>query len=193
MSEDIKQLADLLKEKKKEGSGAVKIDFMIDTLRKLYKRFVAEENESDRLCVELNHKSDLENWKENRETDRVMLNATITLSGLALRSAILINGGAAVACLTFLGNVKGDYSLLANSLELYVFGVLSATTATGGAYLCQSAYTSDKEKWGDRLRAFCIILIFMSYSLFGFGSCLTYETFSKQSQPVEIAQHLGCA
>jgi purine-cytosine permease-like protein len=185
MNEDIKELADLLEEKEKEGSGAVKIGFMIETLRKLYQRFGSQESDSDRLRVELKHKSDLESWKDNRETERLMINATITFGGLALRSAILVNGGAAVACLTFLGNVKGDYSLLANSLGLYVCGVLLAMMATGGAYICQAAYTLDKERLGDWLRIVCVILIFASYGMFGSGSFFAYDTFTHNSQPVD--------
>jgi hypothetical protein len=182
MNEDIKELADLLEGKKKEGFSAVKISFMIETLRTLYKRLGTGESDSDRLRVELKHKSDLENWKDNRETERLMFNATITFGGLALRSAILVNGGAAVACLTFLGNVKGNYILLANSLGFYVSGVLLAVMATGGAYLSQGMFTMDKLSIGHWTRKVCVMFILGSYGMFATGSYFAYDTFTHDQQ-----------
>ena len=61
----------------------------------------------------------------------------------ALKSAILINGGAAVALLAFIGHVwKPDYLRTASinlvgSLQWFVFGVLSAAIAAGGTYAAQ--------------------------------------------------------
>lgn len=150
------------------------------------KKSPSVENDSDRLRVELSHMSKLEDWKSGRETDRLMLSSVMTFGVLALKSAILINGGAAIACLTFLGNTQDDYSLLAKSLGLYVLGVLLAGVATAVAYISQSFFTYDEGAWGDRLRFCCIVLVFSSYAIFGISSFVAYKAFSEKSQPVGV-------
>lgn len=68
--------------------------------------------------------------------------AAIDASYIALRTAVLINGGAAVAVLAFLGSLAssdkvqfGQISQMASSLKLFAWGVASAAFAMVTAYL----------------------------------------------------------
>lgn len=68
--------------------------------------------------------------------------AAIETSYVALRTAVLINGGAAVAVLAFLGSLASgnrvqisQLSQMASSLKLFAWGVASAAFAMVTAYL----------------------------------------------------------
>ena len=95
------------------------------------------------------HKAHLSSWVAEREHafDRTleMLRATLATSQSALKSALLINGGAAVALLAFVGSIwnsanKAALPLVADALLYFVYGVLSAAIASGAAYLAQAGY-----------------------------------------------------
>ncbi|WP_429933152.1 hypothetical protein [Alteromonas sp. 4B03] len=67
--------------------------------------------------------------------------SVISMAELALKSAILINGGASVALLTFIGNIKsGDKNFLVYSLCSFAFGVLFGAIGTFLAYLAQNHF-----------------------------------------------------
>jgi hypothetical protein len=66
---------------------------------------------------------------------------SIKSAELTLRTCILINGGAAVAVLAFLGslaskgsNILGHLSPVADSIVKFAFGVLAALAAMGASY-----------------------------------------------------------
>jgi hypothetical protein len=68
-----------------------------------------------------------------------LFRSVITAGSSALRSATLINGGAAVALLAFLGspNAKNQQAAFALSLAIFAFGVFAASAAEGLRYLTQ--------------------------------------------------------
>lgn len=114
-----------------------------------------------------------------------MLRAVITIGQSALKSALLINGGAAVALLAFVGKIwgdvesKGTLEVLSIALISFVFGVLSSAMAAGATYFSQSGYSSDSGriiKWvGDGGRVIAILFVFGGYFLFGRGAWLAYQ------------------
>jgi hypothetical protein len=84
--------------------------------------------------------------------------ATITTSSLALRMAMLINGGAAIAILTFIGGLVSKDGIeiakldkVANSLTWFALGVVSAVAGICFAYLTHYAMagvaSSKTKKW----------------------------------------------
>jgi hypothetical protein len=86
----------------------------------------------------------MQSESELKITELKMLRATehfksvISMAELALKSSILVNGGAAVALLTFIGKVTtGDKSLLVYALLSFSIGVLMGAIATFLAYLAQ--------------------------------------------------------
>jgi hypothetical protein len=133
-----------------------------------------------RLMVWANQVKQVDDWRvENVRT-------LIALGQSALKSAILINGGAAVALLAFLGHLvtqeRPDVSLIpfATSLRLFVIGVLCASIACGTTYLSQYAYSNPKT-WAQRLgliiQVVTIALVLCAYVAFLAGADAAYIGF----------------
>ncbi|AZL74512.1 hypothetical protein [Pseudomonas oryziphila] len=128
-------------------------------------------------------RSDLVNWQNANQRDHEsaleMLRATISTSHLAIKSALLINGGAAVAFLAFLGTAWSRFpsaavkALLAGSLEYFVFGVMLTGLGAGASYFCQAAFAGDfgvrGEKVAEVLRWLAALLVLASFVTFYLG------------------------
>lgn len=87
-------------------------------------------------------------WKRRNQRIDEILESWKTLAafaGVALKSAILLNGAAAVAVLAFIANQAGSGPSLVTSLRHFMVGVLSASLATALGYL--SAYTENRGLW----------------------------------------------
>jgi hypothetical protein len=77
-----------------------------------------------------------------------MLDAAARDAQEAIKVALLINGGAAVAILAFMGSLvapKGGFTLaelksVGNSLYWFVAGIVAAGITSGCAYFCNSLY-----------------------------------------------------
>ena len=131
------------------------------------------------------HQSNLAHYSAQNQAALEMLRTVVAVGQSALRSPMLINGGAAVAILGFLSNAwaKGTPSAvlrtLPNALLLFTAGVLVAALASGFAYLSQQAFTSGRERAGKRVRALVIALVVVSYLLFSCGAWEAYVAFIK--------------
>lgn len=83
----------------------------------------------------------MELWKEARVE---MMRAVISFGQGAIRSLVLVNGGAAIAVMTFLGNFSDrnevDTEFLAHSLLMFSLGVVAASIVAGFAYVTQYLY-----------------------------------------------------
>ena len=125
----------------------------------------------------------MEAYRAEVDSNGRMLEATIALAGMALKSAMLINGGAAVAMLAYLGNVASkevEVGSIPGALSFFVAGVLSAAIGTGCGYLCQATYAEGHHKWGIGLRIAAAVLVISSYIFFGLGGAEAYGSFSNQ-------------
>jgi predicted alpha/beta hydrolase family esterase len=124
----------------------------------------------------------LEEFKGYQLQNVEMLKAVFQFGGAALKSAILINGGAAVALLAFMGAIfvgKPDVSKeLTCPLMTFTFGVLSAAIASGTSYFAQYYYSSKNDSAGNFWRGTVIIFVFFSYILFAAGIVFTGNIFS---------------
>jgi hypothetical protein len=83
-----------------------------------------------------------------REQETRLDEATIAAGQLAIRMAILINGGAAVAVLAFVGGLVGHEQVklshlvrVAGSLQLFAWGVVAAGAALGLFYCTNYCHT----------------------------------------------------
>jgi hypothetical protein len=136
------------------------------------------------------YKADLSVWIAGRQHSRAysleMLRSIIAVGQTALTISLLINGGAAVALLAFVGGVcsRGANDILLRSLAfallLYVTGVLAAAVATGATYFSQAGYAGEFGK-GSRVvgrvgHALAILGVISAYILFGFGSWHTFSS-----------------
>lgn len=152
-----------------------------DTLEKI-KLETMNHFELEKQKREMDHSFDLAKYNADRESQRHHFNAAITLAGHALKSAILINGGAAVGMLTFIGHelqlpqpLRLTFAL---SLLLFVFGVLFAALATGFSYFAQHFFMEYGQCFGLRIwRSFAIGAIMCAYLFFGTGSLFAYLGF----------------
>lgn len=125
--------------------------------------------------------------QQAHETSLEMLRATVDTSHLAIKSALLINGGAAVAFLAFLGTAWSRFSsasvkaTLAGSLEHFIEGVMWIGIGSGIAYLCQAAFSGQFGKHGqiigEVLRWISVALVLGSFAKFYFGCQMAIEAF----------------
>ncbi|MNE57117.1 hypothetical protein D3C80_1520650 [compost metagenome] len=116
------------------------------------------------------------------------MRATIETSHLAIKSALLINGGAAVAFLAFLGTAWSRFSsasvkvTLASSLEQFILGVMLTGVGSGVAYICQMGFSGQLGKYssavGEVLRWLAVALIMSSFWTFYKGCSFALEAFT---------------
>lgn len=110
----------------------------------------------------------------------------LAIGQAALRSILLINGGAAVALLAFLGHLAATGSTgpvllsFADSLQRFTAGVFLAALAVALTYMSQLSYGGEK-KWHFRVGvAFHVATILAavgSLATFIWGSALAYGGF----------------
>ena len=128
--------------------------------------------------------ADLEHYRGVNAHNLEMLRATISTGQSALRSALLINGAAAVAVLAFLGNAwakdapRQTLAGGAYGLSLFVWGVLAAATAIGATYVSQAGFGDEFGRYSQKIgalgRGLAILLVVASYALF---SCAAWRTY----------------
>jgi len=132
------------------------------------------------------YKGEISAWVEGikgQQAGKVeMLKATMEYGGAAIKSSLLINGGAAVALLAFVGKIWGPESKaqiqdLSCSLIIFVMGVAFSAMAMGAAYFTQFYYTHNNEGAGNTWRAVAAGLVIFSYILFVSGAFTAYKTF----------------
>lgn len=101
----------------------------------------------------------------------------------AVKSSILVNGGASIALLAFLGNLAtkaegvSAYSLtsLNHSMLAFVAGVGAAGITAGLRYFSQACYTGSYAKTGLGFKVAAVALWLTSMGLFGTGGYLAYR------------------
>ncbi|KVM79246.1 hypothetical protein WJ60_04605 [Burkholderia ubonensis] len=140
-------------------------------------------------------KHELEVWKTQTSTDLAfgveLLKGTIEAGQTALRSAIAINGGAAVAMLAFVGNAVTKWqtggpllSKVGAAMLVFVLSAGFGATATGFRYLAQFWYSESryagakKERMlrcGGVANVVSILLGVASFAGFFAGGVLAYR------------------
>lgn len=136
------------------------------------------------------YKADLNLWvAQHQHANNWMLEnfrSVVLIGQAALKSAILINGGAAAALLAFIGHLSTSTTLnvrigpFANATLCFVFGVLLAAIAAGGTYISQHAYsfpTQLAQRIGKAFQVAVVLLVLGAYALFGFGALKAYAAF----------------
>ena len=179
------ELRDLLRSvKDKHGVVQIKSDDLIAYLEEVinspYEEITPEQMEE--------YKAELQVWiKQNEtvETGKIEMFRSVILAGQnALKTAFLMNGGATVVLIAFLGKLSDQHqdkiADFASALVLFVFGVLAITVSSGITYLTQWFY-ADLEPWtiktGHVLNFLSIGLCLASYGLFIWGTFRTYNAF----------------
>ncbi len=108
----------------------------------------------------------------------------------ALNALILINGGAVVALLGFLGatiskGLPAELGLhLTPSILSFGAGVLAGSISLGVRYLTQFCYAYKKIKTGHALNLVSNLMAIGGYVLFAYGIYTAYEAFVTQFSPL---------
>ena len=118
------------------------------------------------------YRADLDRYKAQVEAQKPNREAVIKFAELAIRSLLLLTGGAAVALLAFAGH--RDVPNLATAIELFGWAASGAVLTAGASYLAQVFITEyDHGTWacwfGDALRVVAVVIWFVSLSLFMYG------------------------
>jgi hypothetical protein len=126
----------------------------------------------------------LETWKTEMHHSAVVYQE-VNMQGQAdMKAALLINGGASVAMLAFIGTAMNNgtesclLSKLCFSMLMFIAGVLSIAFAFGVTYLSGVAYSEEKIKLSSILVTIATILVVIGYVLFIIGSLNAYCAFT---------------
>ena len=111
--------------------------------------------------------------------------ATDTEAGLsAIKSAMLLNGGGAIAMLAFIAYLAESrpfsISVLAPTIMPFAFGAFLSGLLYGGQYLALHYYGRGQTNWGNRIALACIALGLASYLAFFIGILLVYSVLSSK-------------
>lgn len=138
---------------------------------------ITEKYSSDSLVLrESRHKAELEGNLE-------VLKSVFMYGQSALKTMILINGGAAIAVMAFLAryisvdNQVADMKLFLISLLVFGMGVLLGSLTIAFTYLTQLSFAQDKDKLGTAFHGVSIVLGISSLLIFAVGVYFSYLGF----------------
>jgi hypothetical protein len=164
---------------RKDGNATVHIDKLEGYLESLNQ----EAKESLELR-KLEHQGSLAQYDAMNRSGLEMFRTVIEAGKEALNAALLINGGAVVAVLSFLGATVGKAASGALGLALttpllcFGCGVLSTGLAFAGRYFTQYFYERDTTGAGVGFHVITVVLGIAAYACFGYGIYLSHAAFS---------------
>ncbi len=126
----------------------------------------------------------VEREKSSHASDLEMFRAVIQSGQNAVKTALLMNGGASVALLAFIGKLTEEQHSrippFADALAIFVAGVFAIVVASGSTYLSQWFYAGSetwKQRTGLGFNILSILLGLTSYGLFVWGMRTAYAAF----------------
>ena len=178
------QMKDMIEDIKAKGTAAIYCDSLIAFLNEVEK---TPEEEPSPMQFE-KYKAELQNWieinKRNHDGQLELFRSVITSGQAAIKSSFLLNGGAAVAMLAFIGHLAqfkaAKVPTFSTCLLPFAFGVLAIAVTSGLTYLSQWMYASTSPRqrmMGFGLNVLCIFLGCSSYGFFAWGLFDTYRWF----------------
>ena len=179
------QLKKTIQEIKNSGTAAIYCDNLIAYLDEVSKSPSQNPTEVEMERYRADLQLHIEQNKNYHASQLEMFKSVISSGQNAMRSSFLMNGGAAVALLAFIGHLADiapdKVSIFAAVLMPFVLGVLAMTMTSGFTYLSQWLYNSENattQKCGFWLNIFCIALGISSYGLLMWGMCRAYFAFT---------------
>jgi hypothetical protein len=136
----------------------------------------------------------LEAYRADAGTKMVLQRAAIDFALLTLRTLILLNGGAAIGSMTYLGNICAkaapqaaiSASLAAPGMIAFIVGLVTGTLSAGAAYIAQILFVEllptaggykMAAKCGNWARIVAVILAGASVSAFCYGAWVMLGAF----------------
>ncbi len=193
-AEVVQEVKKALANTKNAGEVSVSIDAMNNFMDQLEKRaqIVGEFNqlEHDRLLksFEAENARNIAHSQNLNAHSVEMFKSVIATGQAALKSSMVINGGAAAALLAFTGKIWSEGSIvqvtnaLTHSILWFCLGLLMASCAAGTTYLSQFAYSKNWDKVGGAVNVFTVLTVLASYLMFGYG-CVNASS--------SLAMHFG--
>ena len=135
------------------------------------------------------HESNLAHYNVVQKQSLEMLRSVISYGQASLKSSILINGGAAAGLLAFIGKIWGStitvpaVNALTISVLLFSCGVVASALGTGTTYVTQYSYMNAWNRAGIGFHIASVILVLVSFILFGLGSYKAYIAFVEHLSP----------
>jgi hypothetical protein len=185
------ELRDIVDELKTKGVESISSENLIKYLDEALRDISTSARPSEATIER--YKAELQKWVEEHKNIHAqgveMFRSVIQAGQNALRTAFLMNGGASVALLAFVGHLSSvapeRVSTLAPSLTVFVGGVLVAALASGVTYLSQWFYAGERswqKKTGFALNIAAILFGLGAYGVFAFGMWRAYHVFANFGQ-----------
>ncbi len=169
---------------KQQGVAAVFVDNLINYLQAVEQSPEPNPSPADMERYKAELEQHIEGMKHANAASLENFRAVIAAGQAATKSIILINGGASVAMLAFIGHLAriGSTSVpaYANCLLPFVAGTLLGGIVSGGTYLAQFFFGGRKpwhQRAGGIVNTTVIVLGICSFVAFGVGAWQTYSAF----------------
>lgn len=153
---------------------------LVGGLRKVVDASTAQIAAEEQKRMQMSFENWLETNKQRHEWKLEGFRSVIQAGQSALKSCILINGGAAVALLAFLGHLVEQkepavpVQSLAYAMAVFVGGVFAGGLASGFTYLSQWFFADDWDRTGFTLNIASILIGLASLGCFCWGGLLAY-------------------
>ncbi len=178
--EAIDKIKQDLSELKAQGQTSVVIESLENYLANLEKDAT--------LSIEhkkLEHLRNLAYYDAQTKSNLELFKSVIDSGKEALNAILLVNGGAVVVLMGFLGSMlsKGGSEALGLKLTIpllsFGFGVLFSAISSGVRYCTQFSYARQWAKSGHCFNIISVLFAIFAYIAFGYGVYVTYEAFTK--------------
>ena len=195
--EIIKVIKDAVLEVKAQNQEVISVDAMANYLDALKKDIESVEKvnnkkfEADIAVFRAEHERNLARYKAQQLYAVELFRSVIGYGQAALKSAMLINGGAAAALLAFIGNIwiKGvspdAVNSLTSAIAYFAFGVLVAAIGTAESYFTQYCYSESFQRSAIVFHTLTVLFVLGSFVLFGLGALESYQAFVEHLAPNE--------
>lgn len=170
----IKEVIKVIEKLVESGQQEVSVTGLLQYLKKVDQTTVTESD-----LLRLQHESDIAHYEAENAQNIEMLRSVFETSKGALKSSILVNGGACVALISLISK-EGALSAISKcwftyGLTAFATGVGLGVIASGTAYLTQYCYWDGRNKTGKSLHIFTIALILATYASFAYGILASYH------------------
>nr|WP_310616674.1 hypothetical protein [Pantoea cypripedii] len=168
---------------KQSNATAIEIENLLTYLRGINTDSFNEKPDFELEGMKHNNQSAIEMFKVNNAIQLEAFKSTIAVGANACRAFMVMNGGAAIALLAFLGNIWNKSSnpdaskAIALSLVVFCLGVLASGVCAGMTYFAQFSFGSSQLGqikpwlWAGRItNALAILSGIASLIAFGYGA-----------------------
>lgn len=192
-SELLNQIKNDVNEAKSNGSEVIPVDNLLNYLSGFDVTVSDQQNEINLEGYKHYNSTQLEILKIENNFQVESFKAAINIGANACRTFLIMNGGAAIALLAFLGNIWNKSSsteaasAVAAALFLFCGGVVLAGLCSGLAYIAQCLFSSSvlgtKKVYlwlGHIINTFACFAGAGSIAIFAYGSYSAYESMIAQ-------------